>query len=305
LTNHREEGRQQREVRGLYQRRSDQRISTTDPDATPMRLKSGGLHLGYHTHYVVDGGKRRIILTALVTPAEVTDNSPMLDLLWHVRFRWHLRPRQVTGDTKYGTIENIKALEDQGILAYIPLPDWEHMTPYYGPSRFAYDSTHNLYICPNGQPLHLSRMEYKAEKAEYQADSATCNACPLKSQCTPSDHGRQIHRSFHASYLERVRGYQQTLAYQNALNKRKVWIEPLFAEAKDWHGMRRFRLRRLWRVNCEALIIAAGHNLQQLLKKHGWGRRPFPTDALCVSFGPFYVLCSLAFEEGNSLLSTD
>ena len=105
----REEGRQQREVHGLYHRRSDQRVSTTDPDATPMRLKSGGLHLGYHTHYVVDGGKRRIILTALVTPAEVTDNLPMLDLLWHVRFRSHLRPCQVTGDTKYGTIENIKA----------------------------------------------------------------------------------------------------------------------------------------------------------------------------------------------------
>ncbi|GHO71440.1 hypothetical protein KSC_103320 [Ktedonobacter sp. SOSP1-52] len=30
-------GQQQREVRGLYQRRSDQRVSTTDPDATPMR----------------------------------------------------------------------------------------------------------------------------------------------------------------------------------------------------------------------------------------------------------------------------
>jgi hypothetical protein len=46
----REEGQQQRDVHGLYHRRSDQRISTTDPDATPMRLKSGGLHRGYHTH---------------------------------------------------------------------------------------------------------------------------------------------------------------------------------------------------------------------------------------------------------------
>jgi len=45
-----EEGRQQREVRGSYQRTSDVRISTTDPDATPMRLKAGGTHLGYHTH---------------------------------------------------------------------------------------------------------------------------------------------------------------------------------------------------------------------------------------------------------------
>ncbi len=67
----------------------------------------------------------------LVTPAEVMDNQPMLDLLWRVHFRWRVRPQQVTGDTKYGTIENIKAIEDAHIRAYIPLPDWEHMTPYY------------------------------------------------------------------------------------------------------------------------------------------------------------------------------
>ena len=105
-------GKPQREVRGLYhyyQRRADFRISTTDPDATPMGLKGGGVHLGYHVHYVVDGGKRRIILAVLVTPSEVMDNQPMLDLLWRVRFRWKLQPRQVTGDTKYGTIETIKA----------------------------------------------------------------------------------------------------------------------------------------------------------------------------------------------------
>jgi len=107
-----EEGRQQREVHGLYRRTADFRISTTDPDATAMRLKGGGIHLGYHAHYVVDGGKRRIILAVLVTPGEVMDNQPMLDVLWHVYFRWRVRPRQITGDTKYGTIENIKAVED-------------------------------------------------------------------------------------------------------------------------------------------------------------------------------------------------
>ena len=64
------------------------------------------------------------------------------------------------------------------------------------------------------------------------------------------------------------------------MNKRKVWVEPLFAEAKDWHGLRRFRLRLLWRVNIEALRIAAGQNLKRLLKKRGWGRRPFPVEAL-------------------------
>ena len=34
-------------------------------------------------------------------------------------------------------------------------------------------------------------------------------------------------------------------------------MEPLFPEAKDWHGMRRFRLRHLEKVNTEALLIDA------------------------------------------------
>src|SRR5215471_8991977 len=141
-----EQGKPQREVHGLYRRTADFRISTTDPDATPMRLKGGGTHLGYQTHYVVDGGKQRIILGVLVTPGEVMENQPMLDLLWRVRFRWKLQPRQVTGDTTYGTIPNIRAVEDMGIRAYVPLPDWEQQRPYFGPAQFRYDAEQDVYV---------------------------------------------------------------------------------------------------------------------------------------------------------------
>jgi transposase len=72
-----------------YQRVADLQVSTTDPDATLMLTKHGA-DLGYHAHYVVDGGKSRIILNVLVTPSEVMDNQPMLDLLWRSRFRWKL-----------------------------------------------------------------------------------------------------------------------------------------------------------------------------------------------------------------------
>lgn len=61
------------------------------------------------------------------------------------------------------------------------------------------------------------------------------------------------------------------------MRKRKVWVEPLFAEGKDWHGLRRFRLRGLVKVNGEALLIAAGQNLKRLLSKVGWSRRPWPS----------------------------
>ena len=50
-------------------------------------------------------------------------------------------------------------------------------------------------------------------------------------------------------------------------------------EAKDWHGLSRFRLRGLRKVNVEALLIATGQNLKRLLRQRGWGRRPWPNGA--------------------------
>jgi hypothetical protein len=102
---------------------------------------------------------------------------------------------------------------------------------------------------------------------------------PVKPQCTTSDHGRMVHRSFYADYLDRVRGYHTTEPYQKAMRKRKVWVEPLFAEAKAWHGLRRLRLRGLHNANIQGLLIAAGQNLKRLLSWRGWGRRPFPAGA--------------------------
>jgi hypothetical protein len=207
----------------------------------------------------------------------------MLDLLERVRFRWKVHPRRVVGDTTYGTAENIRALEAAGIRAYVPLPDFDQRTPYFGTSHFTYDAAGDVYRCPKGHPLRRTRVKYTEEVVVYQAAAATCNACPLKDQCTASDRGRQVRRSFAADHLDRVRGNHQTEAYLKAMRKRAVWVEPLFGEAKDWHGLRRFRLRGLWKVNGEGLLVAAGQNLKRWLSKMGWGRRHGPAGSLARS----------------------
>jgi transposase len=270
------------ETHGSYQRQSDVWVNTTDPDATLMHKKGGGTAIGYHTHYVVDGGKARIILDALVTPSEVMDNQPMQDLLWHVCFHWHLRPEFACGDTTYGTLENIVALENANIRAYTPLSDFEHRTPFYGKQRFSYDVDQDLYRCPHGALLRRRKTKYTERVIVYQADAATCNACPLKAKCTESERGRQVHRNFDEAYLELVRSYHETEAYKKAMRKRKVWVEPLFGEGKAWHGMARFRLRLLEKVNVEALVRATGQNLKRLLSWRGWGRRWWPGGAMGV-----------------------
>ena len=264
---------------GPYRRTADFRVSTTDPDATPMPYGDKGTRLGYQDHYVVDGGRARIILTALVTPAEVQENQPALDLLWHARFRWKVRPRQVTGDTKYGTIENIAAIERERIRAYVPLSAVGQRAGMFGITAFVYDARADTYRCPGHQRLRFISQCETTRRRIYEAPNGACAACTLRPQCTTSKRGRRVGRSLEESYLDRVRSYHVTEPYAKAMRKRQVWVEPLFAEAKDWHGLRRFRLRGLEKVNSEALLIAAGQNLKRLLSRWGWGRRPFPSGA--------------------------
>jgi hypothetical protein len=208
------------------------------------------------------------------------DKQPMRDLIFRTRFRWKLHPRHMTGDTKYGTIENITALEDAGIRAYVPLPDWEERYEVWSASHFRYEPQEDQYRCPQGQVLQRVGEVNPDGRQLYRAPASICNACPVKAQCTTSTQGRRVSRHVAEEYLERVGTSHQTPGYQKAMRKRKVWVEPLFAEAKDWHGLRRFRLRLLWRVNCEALVTASGQNLKRLLQKRGWGRRPFPAEAV-------------------------
>jgi hypothetical protein len=148
-------GRQDREVKGnFYRRKADLFLSKTDPDASPMKRKGADhSHLGYQAHCVVDGGKARIILGVLVAPFEVTENKPMLDLLWRTVFRWRIWPRRVTGDSAYGTVENIAAIEKAGIHAYMALKGAGQGRPFFGKDEFAYDPERDLYTCPAGEIL--------------------------------------------------------------------------------------------------------------------------------------------------------
>jgi transposase len=262
-----------------YRRTSDFRVSPTDPDASPM-WDWGAIRLGYHDHYVVDGGKRRIILATLVTPADVMESQAMRDLLWRVCFRRKIWPHHVTGDAKYGTTENVVAIEDAGIRAYLPLTDFAHRTDFYGQDDFIFDPQRDEYRCPQDHPLRRYAVKRTEGVVAYRGDAALCNACPVKTKCTTSDHGRKVQRSFYIDYLEKVRGYHATEPYKKAMRKRKVWVEPLFAEAKEWHGLRRLRLRGLLNANIQGLLIAAGQNLKRFLAVTGWGRRHAPCGSL-------------------------
>ena len=274
-----------------YKKQADYWVCPTDPDAT--RIGMGKKTLGYRLHYGVDGGKARIILSCLVTPTIIQDHTPLLDLVWHNRFRWRLKLRLAVADTRYGVAENIAGLEQQGIHAYMPLfrdpvaKGTQKRTRVLAKSLFTYDSQKDHYICPQGKILpHRST---SGGYHLYRAMGKDCRACPLKPQCTQNKNGRTLSHSIYKAYEDRVTQYQETVAYQRAMRKRRVWIEPKFGEVKQWHRGRRFRLRGILKVNMEALIRAAGQNIKQLLKGKRPSHRPLPPP-IAVTIRPSFQL---------------
>jgi len=266
---------------GSYERLADSHVSPVDPDATPMTPSDGGSSkLGYHLHYVVDGGKARIILAALVTPASIMDHTPMLDMVRWAHFRWRIHPEIAVGDTRYGTTMNIVGLENDGLRAYLPISDYgksySTRTGFFSKDKFQYERERDVFVCPAGHELKLYARRPSSQILQYRAKAEVCHSCPLKSQCNDSKSGRSICQSFFHEHLDRVKQYYQTEAYQRAMRKRQVWVEPLFGEAKQFHTLERFRVRRLWKVNIQGVFTASGQNLKRLLTFSGWGKRRGP-----------------------------
>jgi hypothetical protein len=139
--------------------------------------------------------------------------------------------------------DNRPAIEQEQIRAYVPLSEVGHRTGKFRDTEFVSD--------PATEPLPLSGRRDAPLLSEcsrtyrriYQAPAAACSACALRAQCMTSPRGRRISRSLEEASLERVRGYHETEDFAKAMRTRKVWAELLFAEAKDWNGLRRFRLR--------------------------------------------------------------
>jgi len=259
-------GEQATDPHNNYKRKRDYWVNTVDRDATPADYRK----MGYRLHYVVDGGRARIILGCLVTPHATQDDAPMLDLAWWVRFRWRVTFKRAVADARYGTSANVLALFNNGILPYIPLLTAAAQTrrpnDKFPLAQFDYDPRLDQYTCPAGESLLYSHTISSTQRRVYKAQPHVCSQCVIRSHCTTSKHGRTVSHSTAQPQLDQIVAERDAVLYDKLVRKRMVWIEPKFGEVKQWHHGRRCRLRGIVKVNMEALIKAAGQNIKQLMK---------------------------------------
>lgn len=96
----------------------------------------------------------------------------------------------------------------------------------------------------------------------YRGDASTCQACPLREQCTTSQKsGRSLRRSEHEDLIVAHRAWMETDEAKTVYRLRGQTIEIVFADVKEHRGLRRFSGRGLARARTEFALEVLLHNL--------------------------------------------
>jgi hypothetical protein len=243
-----------------------EQVSTTDPDSTYATKGGTPARLGYYDNYLVDNASC-VIVGVQATAARMSQETVAAqDML--TRFtQWQGRePESVAADTTYRNGEFLQWLANRRITPYMRTRDSIHRkkSPFFGPERFTYQSEHNRYICPAGQPLNYGGWVHRNRAYNYIGTRKKCGPCSLRPQCTSAAfRGLIIHQNEPAR--QRARVLANTPEFANAQRQRKK-VEALFAELKNQIRLRRLRLRRLRFVREQFFLAEVAQNIKRLVR---------------------------------------
>ena len=210
--------------------------------------------------------------TTAVRQAEVGAVRTMIE---RVRERHDLQPARLAADTAYGSAEMLDWLVNkQQIAPHIPVIDKSgRHDGTFARSDFTYDPAADLYRCPGGKELKQHRRAFRIDHPDvppddtyrYRASKTDCDACDLKSRCSPNTPARKVTRSIYEGARDFAREIAKTDAYVTSRRERKK-VEMLFAHLKRILKLDRLRLRGPQGARDEFHLAATAQNLRKLAK---------------------------------------
>ena len=245
--------------------------SKTDPECSIVsRKETIDMKLAYKEHFTVDEHKR-VITAVKVTPGAIGDEALLSTLIKE-------QPcpvKEVCADSKYGTAENFKYLQSQGIQPTIP--------PWLGcgvqiPGRiskheFVYDSKTDAYTCPSGKTLSRGKNPKSYPiLTKYLSHKEDCLECTLSNRCLIPDkrykrNRKTFYRHMDDIYKEQAAERLLTEDGKRTMSKRKSYAEWVNAESKTKHGMRKAMFRGLTQTTIQVLMTASVQNLKRLMSQ--------------------------------------
>jgi len=130
-------------------------VSVTDPDTRKMPTAHGTL-VGYNAQMAVDA-KHKLIAAEDVTN-EVNDLQQLANVALEAKANLAWTRTEVVADAGYYNASEVSRCLEHGITTFIPKSDTSANSArgLYGKSRFKYDATKDVYLCPAGDPVNLS-----------------------------------------------------------------------------------------------------------------------------------------------------
>jgi transposase len=250
-------------------------VSRVDPEAEVVSRARVVADLYYKVHAGVDAGRARIVTAVEVSGGATTDDQLLKRLVTEHEGNVGRHVREVSADTKYGTVENYRWLEGRGIRAAIPMVDKSSTKPGLPPEAFVYDPHTDSFRCPQGQKLTRQGVLTTAAGLPitlYQARPHQCARCPRKPECCGPTQARSLSVADDGGVRARAALYLATFPARQSIRRRKAWIETIFGDGKERRGLRRARCRGLDRMRVQAWMTAIAQNVRQLAL--GKGTRP-------------------------------
>ncbi len=241
------------------------KVSTTDPDATYASKGKAVATLGYYNNYLIDNASC-VIVGVQGTAARLSQESAAArDMITRFQERQGYYPQSLAADTTYGNGEMLHWLQERAITPYIrvkecPLPK----NDLYTIEKFTHDPQLNRYVCPEGKQLTYVGINARNRTHVYASTPKRCRDCAQKPACTK---GRVRLLAIHIHEAARQHAYEiaQTPAFPQSQRERRK-VEALFAELKNRIGLRRLRLRRMKFVREQFYLAATVQNLKRLVR---------------------------------------
>ena len=248
-------------------------LSLTDPDAR-LLVKGGQGVAGYNVQIAVDDKHKLIVESEVVNDS--SDVGQLHAMAKAAKETLDVKTLQALADEGYYSSLELKACEDDGITAYVPVPAAASRLAKKGRfslNDFTYDGAADAYTCPAGQLLHpmARRWQNTSGRTEirYASSCATCKTCQLKARClSPKARMRTIARWEHEDVLERHRARME--AADELMRRRSALVEHPFGTLKCRAGYRHFLLRGFDKVRGEWSLMALCYNFTRVLNILGF-----------------------------------
>jgi hypothetical protein len=246
-------------------------VSPGDPEA-PLGLDKDHVFRPLYTVQTLRDVTSPLILGYDVF-AQASDAATLPPMLRRSQQLTGRRLKDLLVDSAYVTGMDLAECAAQGVTLYGPWQanDWSQpkTRAQFSKDQFKWHGDLDAYECPAGHLLkrvsgHTRRCSGGREVVEwqYRGEAQTCQACPLRQQCTTSQKGgRSVQRSEHEELIQAHRAWMETAEAKAVYRLRGQTIEIVFADVKEHRGLRRFSGHGLARVRTEFALEVLLHNL--------------------------------------------